>query len=166
MSDTNLLHAAKLSLPVDVNGLARRLGIVVRTMHLDNNQSGFIRKEIHGGFTIGLNRGDGEKRQRFTLAHELGHYFLHSDLLEPGGEHFDRLYTGHNDSGVLSPSDESQANRFAAELLMPKAHVSRMWRANPTEHWRMAREFGVSSKAMAWRLVNLGLALKQEVDLQ
>jgi len=165
MSDALLLQSAKISIPVDVNNLARRLGITVKSSHLDDNQSGYIRKEINGGFTIGLNRSDGEKRQRFTLAHELGHYFLHSDLLIAGGSHFDRLYSGHNESGVLSPREEAQANRFAAELLMPKQQVSRIWTSERPEHWRMATQFGVSSKAMAWRLVNLGLARKDEVDL-
>jgi len=165
MNNLMLLNAAKSSTPVDVHSLARRLGIAVKTSYLKDNQSGYIKKEINGGYTIGLNRNDGEKRQRFTLAHELGHYFLHSDLLVSGGSHFDRLYSGHNESGVLSAADEAQANRFAAELLMPKSQVTRKWRSERQEHWRLAIEFGVSSKAMAWRLVNLGLARKSEVDL-
>jgi len=134
---------------------------------MPDNKSGYIRRELDGSFTIGLNRDDSELRQRFTLAHELGHYFLHSDLLEPGGEHFDRLYSGHNDSGVLSARDETQANRFAAELLMPKTQVERLWSLNSRkEHWKLAKQFGVSSSAMAWRLVNLNLARKSEVGLK
>ena len=166
MNDSMMLSRAKLNIPVDVTGLARLLGIYVKTVPLNDKRSGYIKKEFNGGFTIGLNKSDGELRQRFTLAHELGHYFLHSDLLEPGGAHFDRLYSGHNDSGVLSAWDETQSNRFAAELLMPKSHVSRMWASNlKKNHWIMAKEFGVSSSAMAWRLVNLNLAEKREVEL-
>lgn len=165
MHDTNELARAKMTTPVDVFGLARRLGIYVKTQSLPDKQSGYIRKELSGDFTVGINRNDGELRQRFTLAHELGHYFLHSDLLEPGGSHFDRLYSGHNDSGVLSPRDETQANKFAATLLMPKSHVQREWTNHRPHHWRLAKQFGVSSSAMAWRLVNLGLANKHDVGL-
>lgn len=165
MDDVIELARAKMVVPVDVLGLARRLGIYVKTEFLSNNRSGYIKKEADGSFTIGLNREDGSFRQRFTLAHELGHYYLHSDLLEPGGAHFDRLYSGHNDSGALTEKDEAQANKFAAELLMPKSQVQQQWTTVRPEHWRLARDFEVSSSAMAWRLVNLGLATKGEVGL-
>lgn len=166
MDDAFALAGAKLNIPVDVHGLARRLGIYVKTTSLPDNQSGYIKKEVNGSFTVGLNREDGELRQRFTLAHELGHYYLHSDLLEPGGAHFDRLYSGHNDSGLLTERDEAQANQFAAELLMPKSQVRRTWNNDRPELWQMAKQFGVSKAAMAWRLFNLKLAEKHEVNLR
>lgn len=53
-----------------------------------------------------------DPRHRFTIAHELGHYFIHDDITA-----FSRC--GQNDSIPAYRDPEWQANVFAASLLMP-----------------------------------------------
>ena len=82
---------------------------------------------------------DGYGRDRFTLAHELGHFLLHHR------EHI-RLARLENGSKIEAFRDpEWQANTFAAELLMPLGLID-------TEEQRaIADEFGVSLQAASIR---------------
>src|SRR2546430_3762767 len=101
----------------------------------DDNVSGTILFE-NGEFSILINSNKPVTRQNFTLGHELGHYFLHKDRLKrdkgiiDGEEVLDGpkvLYRrdAGNDSAIL----ETQANHFAATLLMPADLVRRAWEA-------------------------------------
>jgi Zn-dependent peptidase ImmA (M78 family) len=60
---------------------------------------------------------------RFTLAHEIGHYFLHPDILI----HRDMFLGGWCLDGVKRPAKEIEADLFAAELLMPKKAVEQVF---------------------------------------
>ena len=95
-------------------------------------------------WTILLNARQAQPRKLFTLAHELGHYFLHRHLKT----HF---------SCSIFPTGpvsrwEQEANRFAAELLMPAGQVLRLADTSPA---RAARHFGVSEEALQYRLRSL-----------
>lgn len=100
-----------------------------------------------------LNALDSRNRQRFTCAHELGHYTQrlkrHEDDAWEYVDQRDRLLTGGPDS------DEAYANRFAAELLMPRDLV--LERVDSTNPAAFAVDFGVSGDAMRFRLHHLGL---------
>jgi hypothetical protein len=100
-------------------------------------------------------------RQRFTAAHELGHFLLHRDRM-----------TGFIADADISETDdatnemEREANRFAAELLMPE-DVIRARAAELTEkhgacprgvlEYRLASELLVSAQAIRFRLSQLRL---------
>jgi Zn-dependent peptidase ImmA (M78 family) len=91
-------------------------------------------------------------RRRFTLAHELGHWVC--QCLEGRTA---PVYCRPKDvSAAADRALEREANVFAAELLMPEPAVRAEWprAATATE---LARRFGVSEEAMAWRLYSLGL---------
>jgi hypothetical protein len=94
-------------------------------------------------------------RRRFTVAHEVGHWELHAGA---GGRDF---YCRPADvSEVEDPAaraEETQANRFAAELLMPAERLRRLVRRHGAAPARLAALLDVSEIAMAWRLYNLGL---------
>jgi Zn-dependent peptidase ImmA (M78 family) len=82
-------------------------------------------------------------RQRFDLAHELGHLIMHSDA-EPGG----RIV-------------EDQAHRFAAELLMPAAEIhDQLPAAMGGGAWpmlgKLKEQWGVSMQALLFRARRLG----------
>jgi hypothetical protein len=98
---------------------------------------------------IWVRRDESLTRRRFTIAHEIGHHFLHSD----GATVLCRA-ADVDQAEEAAKLKERQANRFAAELLMPeelvRAHADR--EADVTE---LARMFNVSPIAMAYRLVNL-----------
>lgn len=91
-------------------------------------------------------------RTRFSLAHELGHWFLHSR-----GNALEVCTPEDMSSGIRRP-EESEANAFAAGLLMPSAWVPRRWRAWPgsINHAQvLASHFQVSLSAAALRYVTL-----------
>ena len=82
-------------------------------------------------------------RQRFDVAHELGHLVMHRDA-EPGGR-------------VV----EEQANRFAAELLMPAAELRELLpTAMNARAWdvlgALKEQWGVSIQALLLRARRLG----------
>lgn len=169
LSDLEILREAKNFAPVDVPALILRLGINYVRYPMPDYRSGYIERSLDGRFKIAVNSKEGKQRQRFTAAHELGHYFLHRDLLLPGGRHMDRLYGKvQNITGTgnfINETHERQANGFAAELLMPKGLVRSKFKEVGRDHLEVARFFQVSGSAMAWRIHNLGLADKRQLGL-
>lgn len=87
-------------------------------------------------------------RQRFTVAHELGHFALgHEGMRDPT----------RNFSATNYDPREAAANRFAAELLMPESAVNELIERRRIRSLReLARRFAVSDVAMEYRLKNLG----------
>lgn len=94
------------------------------------------------GPTVFLNTGKTGERQRFDLAHELGHLVLHQEY-----------------SGVSTRSVEMQAHRFASAFLMPRADVvsQRLWRASMPAVLHAKGRWRVSAMALAHRLRDLDM---------
>lgn len=112
---------------------------------------------------IGVNSKTSPRRQRFTIAHELGHWCMHEGELI-----VDRAVMINNRNKVSSQAidpQEIEANRFAASLLMPRELVldaaSRQYFAGIANRddfiASLSREFDVSIEAMGYRLINLGV---------
>jgi Zn-dependent peptidase ImmA (M78 family) len=142
-------------LPVDPFQIATSLGIKVYTAGLDAKVSGMLIKRRSQDPEIYVNARDSDNRQRFTVAHELGHYLKRSAAGEEEWEDID--YRGPLTS---QGTDEAEiyANKFAASLLMPGDEVRRLFKEyGPTGTAVLAYEFGVSEDAMNFRLINLGL---------
>ena len=104
-------------------------------------------------YYVAISSKDSENRKRFTLAHELWHYFLHNKELqsEPIIEtNLSYLFRTTEKGTEL----EREANAFAAEYLMPEAQVRKAY-----EQYKyislLASYFNVSELAMAFRLENL-----------
>ncbi|MFD2420396.1 ImmA/IrrE family metallo-endopeptidase [Amycolatopsis pigmentata] len=150
--------------PVDVEALAAESGIaVVRRPFTDGDVSGML---FRGGKRdiIGVNSSHAVQRQRFTIAHELGHHSLH-----PGRELIldvpVRVNFRDNTSSTATNREEIEANAFAAALLMPEPmirdHLDRLTattRRDPdTTAAALAKVFKVSVSALGFRLINLGL---------
>lgn len=143
---------AEIPLPVDPFMIAQRLGIKAFSAGLDERVSGMLVKRPGEDPEIYVHASDSPNRQRFTCAHELGHYVKRSALGDAEWE-----YVEHRDllSSQGSNADEIFANRFAAALLMPAEAVREMHeKLGPAA---LAYEFGVSADAMSYRLANLGL---------
>lgn len=139
-------------LPIDPVRIARALGIDVITAHLADDVAGAIVKELGQDPSIVLNAQDSQNRQRFTCAHEIGHYVRR----EERGEDYE--YIDYRDifSSTGQHDEERFANAFAACLLMPDEHVRR-FHAEGLSDIQMALRFDVSRDAMTFRLLNLGL---------
>lgn len=131
--------------PVDVEFMARRLGIeLIRQSHFDC--AGSIESEGSRA-TIRVNRDDHPVRQRFTIAHEIGHLMLHP--MRAG-----RLY--FRDTDFYGDWKETAANRYAANILMPEWMLDMAIRSTGLNVLRLARLFNVSEQAMHYRLENTG----------
>ena len=161
---TGLLAEQGIDSPaVPVESIANALGIQVVRSAADWNQSGFLLRDS-GQTIIGLNSRNAPVRQRFTIAHELGHFHLHEGK---------KLIV--DQSAVINKRDqlastgtdeqEIEANAFAASLLMPKNMVKEAaeeeLRTNPATREdfisSLAKKFDVSAEAMSIRLSNLGI---------
>lgn len=159
----NLLReSGELRAPVNVERVAKHLGIRVEYANLDEDCSGVLVKSDDGSAVIGVNWDHHSNRQRFTIAHEIGHYALAHE----GGTFVDKgTYARFRDQDAYSGKlmDERQANRFAAALLMParlvrEAFEDRLLDPGDDEGLQeLARSFEVSPQAMMFRLQNLGL---------
>ena len=137
--------------PIPIVKIARELGVkVYKSKGLPGHISGLIRADPErggpSGYAIYTNANHSPKRRRFTIAHELGHYALHRDLIGSGITD-DALYRSR-----LGGPIERQANRFAAELLMPWNLVVESIEQGIDTVEELAEKFGVSKSAMSIRL--------------
>jgi Zn-dependent peptidase ImmA (M78 family) len=151
------------SAPVPVDQIARKLGAEVRYIPFQGQGSVsamLFRDKTHK--VIGVNSLHHPNRQRFSIAHEIAHLLLHK-----GKElHVDRtIFLNLRDdvsSQAVDP-DEIEANRFAAELLMPKNLILKDVKQadidleNEDDLLDLARRYRVSIQALTFRLANLGL---------
>src|SRR6266404_2150109 len=147
------------SIPVDVVTLANREGILVHNAKFsDDNLSGMVAKRGET-VTILVNQTDVPFRKRFSIAHELGHHFLHllhdGDFVDTELDLFRDMEDPDRDT--LSKRAEVQANQFAAALLMPEELVRTEWQQTKNVA-QLARRFNVSEEAIGIRLSRLGLA--------
>nr|WP_281414910.1 ImmA/IrrE family metallo-endopeptidase [Aurantimonas sp. DM33-3] len=142
--------------PVNPESILTALGVRFSTAEMPEGASGDIRRRRSGEYEVRVNAREGLQRRRFTAAHELAHYLLHRDLIDEHG-HLDRLYEvrASNPSEPLSPEHEVQANKLAAQILMPATQVKRYYGMEGLNE--LAARFQVSPAAMRIRLKALGL---------
>lgn len=112
-------------------------------------------------YSIYINESKPHTRQYFTTAHELGHYFLHKEIIETEGIIVDSDFFDGNRSllrldGATTSRIETEANVFAAALIMPAHLVKEAW-YELEEVEECAKVFNVSVSAMSIRLEKLGL---------
>lgn len=135
-----------------VDFISNKLNIPILGIDLGESIWGFYSKDIYGYPLIVLNENNKfEGRKRFTLAHELGHYFLHNDFLEV-------------DTGRYTDQKEKVVNAFAQELLVPSEYLrsyyddigfSLVKKIKPAHIAHLASKFKVSFLMMAYVLVDL-----------
>ncbi len=141
------------SLPVGLAHIAKSMGIGLYKRE-NSNVIGEASLDAEGNYRIIIDPSQSKPRRRFTVAHEIGHVAL--GHLRPGDVLFrdtvEHLFSSNRDSR------EVEANKFAAELLMPAELVSTAFEKIPDFSVRKGAEiFAVSEAAMGYRLINLGL---------
>jgi Zn-dependent peptidase ImmA (M78 family) len=155
-------HITRPAIPIE--DITKALGLSVQYSKLDNEISGMI--YINDGVPIiGINVAHHENRQRFTLAHECGHFLLHQEYIF-GSVHVDKRYPVLLRSDVSSQGVdpiEIEANQFAAELLVPEEFLIQeiqitVYDIEDDEFiLGLARKFKVSSQMMSNCLANIRL---------
>jgi hypothetical protein len=140
-------------IPVRVGKLAKDLGLEVVLAGLSPNISGLIEPSATAasGFVIKVNKYESDERQRFTLAHEVAHFLLHRDYIKNG------VVDNVMYRSSLSSRKETEANKLAADMLMPISTVLRELneiggKRDEIAAVALARRFRVSTAAMKVRL--------------
>lgn len=145
--------ACELSIPVDVEEAVKRLGGMIEQVTDQGFEARIERFEDR--FKITLSQDISERRKRFSIAHELGHLFLHMGYLidkekwERTGTYIDSVYYRYGYS-----QEEYEANEFAAAFLMPQAEFIRVaqsyfqngvYAIDPiTEHFQISSEAAIN----------------------
>lgn len=158
---TLLQQCGALQAPIAVEKVVRHLGLVAQPQSLAEVSGVLVVEDGRG--VIGYNAAHSSVRQRFTLAHEIGHYVLHAR--GTGQKLFVDKSVFKRDEGSSKGEhkEEIEANQFAAALLMPAAlvrsEVARLGLDLEDEDavGTLAKRFNVSTTAMHFRLENVGL---------
>lgn len=154
--------------PINVYGIAKLEGLVVKEDDAgDDNLSGFLLVDQNSKI-IGVNSKHPQRRRRFTVAHELGHFHLHT--LGNGNAHIDSsgnvgIHFRDETSSTGVSVEEMEANLFAAELLMPTELIQEKIQEISPDNGicgdtlidKLAEAFDVSVQAMTVRLSSLSL---------
>ncbi|ANC31551.1 ImmA/IrrE family metallo-endopeptidase [Isoptericola dokdonensis] len=135
--------------PVDPDRIAAQLDMDVIRATFNESISGMLRVEPGDRPVIYVDDRDSEQRQRFTIAHEIGHYVERNSRGETDFNFIDRRGGGYD-------AHELYADEFAANLLMPSHYVKQL-HADGINPGVMARRMNVSLQAMQIRLRRLGL---------
>lgn len=159
---SNLL--SELNIPkderIDVFAAIRKLGLWLSFQKLDNLLGATFRHGV-GGMLITTERP--LNIQRYTAAHELGHWVLHNDD-----------YTWDTDATVVGASyspREHAAQVFGAAFLMPRQLVQRTLRrlghirgglVSPLIAYQASRDMGVSYEAVLTQMRTLGIITETE----
>lgn len=128
---------------VDVEELAVDMGVLVERTKKTSDWSGALDSREDPP-VIWVKHSDAPVRQRFTIAHEIGHLMLHP------------LGVLYRDVTFAGNRDEVAANAYAARLLMPAKMVRDLIDEGLVGVPQLARRFRVSQTAMEYRLDNLG----------
>lgn len=89
---------------------------------------------------IAYNQNHHVHRQRFSVAHEIGHFIMNHPIRTPDFN--------------LSSNDEHEleANQFAAELLMPLEFLKIDFKNGLVDISELSEKYWVSKEAMGWRI--------------
>jgi Zn-dependent peptidase ImmA (M78 family) len=146
--------------PVPVERIASDLGLIVEYTELGDDVSGILVLDGDNG-VIGVNSKHPTVRQRFTIAHEIGHWCLHRDWTDVFiDSEFEPRYRDKKASRGRNP-EEIQANKFAAALLIPESFLNACIEeegidiGDDEQVEGLADRFEVSVAAMTYRLTNL-----------
>lgn len=149
----------------DLNLLLNKLNIEISNEDLSDEVSGIFLM-INGKplITINSKESNNKERQRFTIAHEIGHYILHSDKKTLFVDKSPKLLYRNSASSTGEILQEKEANHFAACLLMPKellmADVKDVKNSKEDKIIKnLASKYKVSEQAMSFRLANLGFEI-------
>jgi Zn-dependent peptidase ImmA (M78 family) len=157
----DLLHRYGAGIPVNVHTLVQHCGLIVLPQELEDEVSGILVVQ-HGEGVIGVNQSHPKNRQRFSIAHELGHWCLHRGTSSVFVD-TTAVFLRDKESSEGVRRQEIEANRFAAALLMPEQRLREavgITRLDPFDDLafrRLAARFSVSVQALGIRLARLDL---------
>ena len=138
--------------PRDVPGLSQQA--VERLTEIDPYNWSAVTIKAKGQHVVILNSAHADTRQRNSLAHELAHIILNHRPVHTTISNEGFLFNDRYDS-----EQEEEADWLAAVLLLPRDALLRAYRRTRSSH-SIAREFGLSTKLVDWRLRMTGVPLQ------
>ncbi|MBW1802062.1 MAG: ImmA/IrrE family metallo-endopeptidase [Deltaproteobacteria bacterium] len=143
-----------------LNVLENDLRIKILHLPLENGVSGASVLGNRLGAGILINASDAPWRRNFDLAHELFHIITWD------------VFSHHEvGDGTVKTRPEQYANAFASSLLLPKTalqgtleEISNDSQIRMSDVIQLAKEFGVSTEAILWRLVNVNVLKRQKAE--
>lgn len=148
--------------PVNIEGIIRSLGIELdKKAELDNDISGQIEKLPDGSYKISANKVDHYFRQRFTMAHELAHFLFHRSLIGDGvddNKAYRSTSQGRFYNTSITGKHETQANQFAASVLMPESLINKLRDEFGDNLDVLSKKLQVSKQAIKIRLDDMDSA--------
>jgi hypothetical protein len=136
-----------------IEDIVKKLGGKLEYLSMEDwlaDLHGAIEVRARENFTVYVSNFTGPLRNRFTIAHELGHYFLHSKFGEKP------IKVGRNGT---STRVEWEANWFAGGFLMPKKEFKKAFEED-SNSTALAAKFLVSTAAVEVRIDSLELNRK------
>jgi len=155
--------------PFPVVKFANSLGIdvfVEDLSTLDENQStkGYLAIKPNEPAVIVVSESESYGHQRWTVAHELWHYFEHKNA-----ERYDSDYYAErgNYDDNSSSDEEQKANQFATALLMPAQEFKEVYnqvceQGEVATRCHLEKHFAVSPTAIRRRMCELNLRVKNQ----
>jgi Zn-dependent peptidase ImmA (M78 family) len=153
-----LLRQYNLLIPgFNVTRLAEKIGVTVEGKIIDDDVSGLLVIKNEKAYIV-YNAKHSKPRKRFTIAHELGHYHLHSKNKPLFVDKTREVMYRNTASSTGEYMKEREANAFAAALLMPRCLIENYIKEFDDFEMvvAMSKKFNVSTQAMSFRLSNLG----------
>ncbi|MFY0602597.1 MAG: ImmA/IrrE family metallo-endopeptidase [Flavobacteriaceae bacterium] len=151
--------------PIPIKKIVKQLGVELKPFNLGSEVSGVCVIENNNA-RIGYNPTESEGRQRFTIAHELGHFILgHNKNANDLFVDNVKVMFRRNGSTTKELKQEREANIFAASILMPENLIQKEYETLEKKDnfltddkivQELASLFKVSQIAMTYRLINLG----------
>lgn len=154
---TILHHHPNLQVPVDVEMIARSVGIEAFRNLEANGFTSALKPGADPSKGIILSAsGLPARRRRFSIAHQLGHFLIKA---QQGDRQCTNRDLGENRRDTPGRKEEMQANRFAAGLLMPKplfvSYVDGLGKATVSHLPLIATTYHVTLEAAASRYIDL-----------
>lgn len=132
------IKSAPVSLYKVIQYLQTQHDVEVRKLTLDLGVHGFLAKEVDiyddEKYVIGFNDKNSWYKNRYTIAHEIGH-----------------LLMGHKCTGGRDKEIEREAEIFAAELLMPKSFLKTDFKNTPNIP-DISKKYQVSQQALTIKI--------------
>ena len=161
------------SVPMPISDISKIVeligGVVKDDFELSELSDGYIKKTSSASFEICVSSKCSLERRNFTVAHEIGHLFLHM-----GYRTNPELWNSISDDLVYNCSDQSdeeyQANEFAAAFLMPEVEFEDVLRQNSdldiVDMNSVAHYFGISVAEAVTRGKWLGILRRYTYELR
>ena len=154
-----VIDAYGITIPIDnIEAVVKKIGgEIVEKADLDDLYDGTIRKVDQNSFSIVISPFQSEGRKAFTVAHELGHLFLHMGFRINDDKWNNQMkgFYRNNDAEA-----NYQANEFAKAFLMPEEEygeiLNRYTKGNRVNIKEVANHFHVAINIAASRGQLLG----------